>query len=404
MKKTIRRVIAVLLTLIIPALLFSGCDEPEPEPLAVSIVLGNHANSVVPNFSNPSLVSSVACAAANGYISVIRCDGAPALVSADLFVIPKQYRNADPKKLETDAQKRAANILSSLAGVKAETPELDTFEALWQAVRSFGSAPADAPREIIVIDTGLSTTGKVDFRNNLLDADPAVIAGFLDEQDAIPDFTGIVIKWFQLGDVALPQAPLSHGQVNRLKKIWTAIIEQRGGTVEFSDMAPIPQSADPAEYPEISTVKLPPETTLSFDPTKCTVFDEQQVRFIGDTAKYVDPAAATAALRPAAEYIIQHTEFTALLVGTTATGHKARCLKLSEDRARAVRETLMSIGVPGERLITRGLAFDDPWHIPDTDSRGKRIEALASQNRKVVLMDADSPETKAILEISINSS
>jgi len=401
MKKIARRIIVVLLTLAATALFLTGCDDPEPEEsTAISLVLGSHANSYVLNLSNPDLVSAITLASANGYISVIRCDGQPKLVSADNYVVPARYRNADPAKLESDARKRAEKILSGLAAVKAEVPELDTFEALVLAVRSFASAPAGSRREIIVIDTGLSTIGELNFRNNLLDADPEVIAGFLDEKDAIPDFTGITVKWFQLGDAAPPQAPLSRGQVNKLRKIWAAIIERKGGTAVFSDMAPVPQVNDPAEYPEISVVVLPPETTLSFDPAKATVFDEQQVRFIGDTAIYVDPAAVTAALRPAAEYIKDRPGFTGLLIGTTASGDEAFCLQLSRDRAGAVRGTLVSMGVPESQLLTRGLGYDDPWHIPDRDSGGRMVEKLASQNRKVVLMDAGSPAAKAILNSS----
>jgi outer membrane protein OmpA-like peptidoglycan-associated protein len=393
--------IVIVLILSFTAAFLTGCKKPEPpKATAISIVLGNHANSYALNFSNPDLVSSVARAAANGYISVIRCDGQPALVSADIYAIPAQYRNADPKKLEADAQQRAASILIGLADVKAEAPELNTLEALWCAVRSFAVAPVGSLREIIVIDTGLSTCGEVDFRNNLLSADPEVIADLLIEKGAVPDFTGITVKWFQLGDVALPQAILSHGQVNQLRNIWATIIEKCGGTVEFSDMTPVPQVNDPAAYPEISTIKLPPETVLFFDPTKATVFDEQQVRFIADTAKYVDPLGATTALRPAADYIIAHPEFTALLIGTTATGNRDRCLRLSTARAEAVRTTMVSIGVPEAQLIAQGLGFEDPWHISDMDSDGKYIEKLAAQNRKVVLMGADTPAAKAILATS----
>jgi len=51
-------------------------------------------------------------------------------------------------------------------------------------------------------------------------------------------------------------------------------------------------------------------------------------------------------------------------------------------------------------LVALGLGFSDPWHIPDTDSNGKRIEALASQNRKVLLMDANTPAAQALLNSS----
>ena len=396
-----KKLIAILSILTLVFITFAACSGSayeDEEPTAISIVLGNHANSYGLNLSNPDVTAAVAKAAANGYISVIRCDGKPALISADIYTIPEQYRGADQKKLDTDARQRAAKILAGLTEVKAQEPELNTLEALWQAVRSLAAAPVDSLREIVVIDTGLSTSGVLDFRNNLLEADPNTIAELLAEKSAIPDFTDITVRWFQLGDVVLPQPALSHAQVSQLKNIWAAIIEKGGGTAEFSDMAPVPQALDPAEYPEISIVKLPPEASLSFDPVKATVFDERQVRFIGDTARYADPAAVKVALRSAADYIISHPDFKSLLIGTTASGNKEFCMQLSKDRADAVSGTLVSMGVPEKQLVTLGLGFNDPWHIADMDLNGDLIEKFAAQNRKVVLMDANSRDAKELLD------
>jgi len=393
-----------LIVLIALVLMLSGCDGSDPyaeqTPVAVAIVLGNHANAYTPNLGNTDLVSDVARATTNGFISVICCDGQPYIASADLYIIPEQYRQADPKKLESDAQSKANKLLSNLTQIKAQSPELDTLESLWQAVNSFSMAPADSEKIICMLDTGFSMVGALNFHNNLLTADPDVISDELAKRGAIPDFSGITVKWVQMGDVALPQPPLSYAQNRKLREIWTAIIEKGGGKMEISGAPPSREINDSSEYPEISVVELPQETALSFDPDEITVFDEQRVQFIGDSAQYVDPEAAAAALQPAAEYMISHPEFKGLLVGTTATGRKKFCRKLSESRAESVRDTLVSMGVLDGQLITRGLGFDDPWHVADTDFGGNLIEKLASQNRKVVLLSADSAEAKKLLDNS----
>jgi len=395
MKKSVFMIILLCLIFCL-----SACDSEAPEekaPVAVAIVVGNHANAYAPNFSDPALISDVARAALDGFLSVVCCDGQPYVVSADLYSIPEQYRQADPQKLKSDAQAKANKLLAGLGSVKARAAELDTLSALWWAAKSLSSAPAGSEKIIHILDTGLSTSGTLNFQNNLLTAEPDTIAEMLAESGALPDFFGITIKWSQMGDVAPPQEPLSHAQVQKLADIWTAIIEKGGGTMEMSGTPPTQQAADPAQYPKISVVTLPTETAISFDPDKITVFDEKQVRFIGDTAKYVDPDTAKVALRPAAEYMMAHPEFKALLVGTTATGGKEFCLQLSQDRAEAVRDTLVSMGVLDKQLITLGFGFDDPWHIADHDAKGRQIERLASQNRKVVLMAADSEEAKKII-------
>jgi len=390
-----------LIVLIALVLTLSGCDDTDPyteqTPVAVAIVLENHANAYAPNLSNPDLASDVARATMNGFVSVICCDGRPYVVSADRYEIPEQYRQADPKKLESDAQSKANKLLSNLTQVKAQSPEVDTLESLWQAVSSFSMAPVNSEKVIHILDTGFSTVGALNFHNNLLTAEPDIIADELFKRGAIPDFSGITVKWVQMGDVAPPQPPLSYAQNRKLRAIWTAIIEKNGGTLEISGAPPSREINDSSEYPEISVVDLPPETALAFDPDEIMVFDEQRVQFIGDSARYVDPEAAVAALQPVAEYMIAHPEFRGLLVGTTATGRKDFCRKLSESRAEAVRDTLVFMGVPDGQLITRGLGFDDPWHVADHDAKGKQIERLASQNRKVVLLSADSEEAKKII-------
>jgi len=409
MKKTILRMGSVLLISLLLVFALFGCSDKEPReeepPAAVSVVIGNHGNMYAANLSNPDLVSTVARAAANGFVSVICADGTPYTVSADIYVVPEQYRQADPKKLEADAQQKAAKLLSSLIYVKAQSPELDTLKALEQAVRSLSAAPGGSIREIYVIDTGLSTGGILDFRKNLLSAEPAVIADLLAERNAIPDFTNITVKWAQMGDVSLPQPSLSRAQVQRLGEIWGAIIEKGGGTMKLSETPPGQSVNDSGSFPLISVVNLPPEKPLAFETeavafekNEPVVFTEKQIQFLGDTAKYAAPKRVNEELKPVAAYMMANPNFTGLLVGTTASGRKDFCLRLSRSRADAVQNTLVSLGVSANQLVTCGLGFDDPWHIPDTDRRGRLVENLASQNRKVLLMAADSESAKDILE------
>ena len=62
-------------------------------------------------------------------------------------------------------------------------------------------------------------------------------------------------------------------------------------------------------------------------------------------------------------------------------------MSLSERRAKAVKETLVSQGVPEEKIYVLGLGSSDPWHIYGV---GTGTDKLASQNRKVVLLSATS--------------
>ena len=83
-----------------------------------------------------------------------------------------------------------------------------------------------------------------------------------------------------------------------------------------------------------------------------------------------------------------------LLVGGTAGDETNEAtLQLSQERADRVKSTLTELGISGERLKTLGMGAGDPWHISGAGTDGK----LASENRKVVLLDMNSKQAKEIL-------
>lgn len=64
----------------------------------------------------------------------------------------------------------------------------------------------------------------------------------------------------------------------------------------------------------------------------------------------------------------------ALLTGTTASaGTSEYRLRLSQERANAVRDLLVSLGAPADRISARGLGSDFPGYVPDHDSQGTSI-------------------------------
>lgn len=378
----------------------TGCSNKAETPVSLAIVLGAHANSKQLNLESSDLSDAVTNAIFSyGTISVISDDGVSSVICSNDYDISEQYKKASTSKLESDANLKATELFSQLSQVKADDPEVDTISSLTLAVRALSSAPGNSKKEIVIIDTGLSTGGILNFSNNLIEADPDTIANQLDEAEAIPDFQGIEVCWYQLGDTGTPQSELSSSQRNKLKAIWQAIIEKGGGTVTFSDSLPCNDDIPAADYPTVTAITLPPETSITFDPSKATVFTEEQIQFLGDSAQFVDAQTAKSVLEPVVAYMKAHSDFNALLAGTTASGRSDVCLELSLARANAVRDELISMGVSSTQIKTVGLGDNDPWHIPDQNSDGTYIETYASQNRKVVLLDATSSEAQSILAL-----
>jgi len=129
--------------------------------------------------------------------------------------------------------------------------------------------------------------------------------------------------------------------------------------------------------------------------------NDTQVRFVAESATFIDEEAAKAALQPVAEIILSHPGHPILLAGTTATdGDQAKRVELSNSRAAAVRDLLVNtFGVPEEQILTIGLGFEaDPFERGrDRDSNGRFIETEGAKNRRVVVLDAEGEIAREIL-------
>lgn len=408
MKKTIALILTIVLALGLVGSL-TGCssnNEVSTEKVAVCYVIANTANSKGLNLQSPLVQDTIYSTILNyGYISVVNADGSPEVVLANSFDIDEKYKGASKDKLAMDARSKATNLISGMQTVIADDPEIDYLEALRLAVRSLTSLEGYASKQIIVLGTGLSTTGVLNFNNNLISAEPDVIVELLNEKSEIPNFSDITVYWQQLGDVAAPQKALTSAQKNKLQKIYGSLVETGGGTFVYNEIMANPVN-ESVEYPAVTPVDLPDDTPIAFEADELDteddkafeepqVLSESQVEFIGDQANYLYPDKAVENIRPIAEYLLKHDDVNIVLIGSTAgDSTNASTLKLSQERADAVKKTLLDLGVSADRITTVGMGASDPWHISNAGYDG----AAASANRKVVLLDARSATAQTILE------
>lgn len=379
--------------------------EKEPGMNAVCYAIAPTANSKGLNMNSPLVQDTIYDTILDyGYVSVVVIDGDPEMAAADSYDIPSQYKNASKEKLKTDARAKATNLIAYMENQVANDAQVDYLEGLRMAVRSLSALEGYDSRTIVVIGTGLSTQGTLNFQNNLLSVEPDAVLEQLEEKNEIPDFTGITVVWQQMGDVAAPQQDLSQTQRKRLQEIWGGIVERGGGTFVYNDIMANPVDTR-ASYPPVDTVLLPAETPVGFDETMFETADEslleepvmlteEQVSFVPDKATYLDEEEAVRTIRPIADYLIEHEQITVLLAGTTAGDEDSDyTMRLSQERADAVRSTLIQLGVDQSRIVTVGLGSSDPWHVYGAGYDG----SIASGNRKVVLLDASSDTAKEIM-------
>lgn len=409
-----KKIISIILMLACVIALVStlaGCSgngvKAPAEKAAVCYVIANTANSKGLNFNSPLVQDTVYSTVRNyGFIAVVNADGKPEIVHAASYDLEDKYKSASKEKLDMDARSKATNIILSMQSIMADDPEVDYLESLRLAVRTLSSLEGYDSKTIVLMGTGLSTTGVMNFSNNLISAEPEMVINLLNEKSEIPDFKGITVYSQQLGDVAAPQQELTSAQRIKLEKIYGGIVETSGGNFVYNEIIANPVD-DTKQYPTVTPVKLPSDAPISFEEVvfeEENIFEEpvflteEKIGFVADKDVFLNPSEASETLRPVAEYLASHPSISIVLAGTTAGDSDSDfTMTLSKQRAEAVKDALIQLGVSADRIITLGLGSEkDPWHVYNAGYDG----AAAAGNRKVVLLDASSERAASILELS----
>lgn len=406
MKNIMKRMTALVMMLLSSLMLFTGCnwsssgsgggDGAAEEPdaaVSVAIVTGARSNVNRISVNAKELSDKVyESAYSNGRVVLVRCDGKPEqYLLAD---IPKpNVEGLSESKLDSIARGYRDEILAAFdRDGAAKYPEADTLEAVRISANALRETVYEGDKYLIIVDSGLSTTGYLDFTKGLLDAPADEIVSELSKEKAIPDLTGIDVIWLYCGETAEPQQPLSELQKSKLREIYGAVFEAgNANSCVFRDEAP---SAEPyTDLPEVSVVRADARE-IDVDPITAVKLDPGKVRFIGDSDEFVDPAAAKKEIKKVADILLKNPDNNVYVVGGTAgaDGNNDYCRKLSDARARAVVKVLEEYGVPDSQLKPAGLGGNTPWHIDDTDANGNMIEEKAQKNRAVWIVDVNDPD------------
>jgi outer membrane protein OmpA-like peptidoglycan-associated protein len=135
--------------------------------------------------------------------------------------------------------------------------------------------------------------------------------------------------------------------------------------------------------PQVTRVHVPRPAQPRIDVEEPVALREDSVGFVDNSAELRDPAAAKAALEPLAGQI-EAGGYRVSLVGTTASaGTEEGRRVLSLERAETVQRLLVGLGVPDQRISTRGVGTHHPQHVDDLDDEGNLIPEAAMKNRAV---------------------
>lgn len=381
--------------------LLSGCTgtTEQPEPQALSLVLGHHG--AFPQ-TNGVLYADWIYEAAYSYgqVSAVISDGQPDL--AVLVENQKPAKVVDETKHKQLAQTAVQTIQAQLAAAKATEAEIDLLRAIHVAVQALQTGGLQQ-QTLVIVDSGLSTAGLLDFSNsNLLDADPEAVVEALQDRQSVPDLTGIEVVFLGLGQTAGDQMKPDPEAQSKLKAIWTAVLQAGNPNSLVFDPIPLtgPEGADLPHCTPVAFVTeqlvLEQEDPIGEDPIRLS-----SVQFVSDSSEFLDRQAALEALTPVGEYLAAHPETKICLAGMTAsTGGSG--IDLSRQRAEACKSLLMEWGIWEEQVSCIGLGRTENFlRVNDLDADGNLMEQEAQKNRAVFLFRQNS-ETADRLGALIN--
>lgn len=397
-----KKIVTIILMLIIAVGLFTGCTNETPNTRATALVLGAHQNFPEINLNAQDIYNNIYDTSYSyGAVSVVVVDGEPYLFADYKFTAPD--KNIDNSKRKQIAKENTEQIIFESKKAIAKTPEFDTLKALIMAANSLNSKGV-TNSYMLMYDSGFSTTGLLNFsKENLINVAPEDIVSRLQELHAIPNLSGINVLWTGCGEVSGPQTKLTENYKHKLKAIWTAIIEAGGGCLTMYDN-PLSSDSLASSLPHCSVIPIIQDSLdlKGADLSNPIKFDESSsVKFIPDTATFIDTNAALKELEPIAEYLKTNPDITILVVGTTATSGSEEYKKdLSCKRSNACKNALIDLGVSAANIQTIGIGSTPcSLHSNDLNADGTLNEKIAPLNRAVYIVSVSSSTATEILSL-----
>lgn len=357
----------------------AACSQSHKRNLGV--VAGSTANEPATQLPASAAKQLQATGASNGSVTIVVPSGTPEARGTTLLGSTAN----DDIVCRSDQRNKLAQVTGYINGLKASTPEVDFLDSIDQAARNLGSDSMG----VLVVGSGLQTVDPLNFAvKGLLTADPQQVAADLKSKGELPkDLEGVTVYWSGLGDVAGAQQPLTITARSNLQAIWAAIVKAAGGTLA---VLPEPASGPAvAGLPAVTAVPVPAAATKT-DWSHPIVVRDSDLLFVKNTATFSDPSGAQKVLADLVPSIEQNGQ-TVTITGTASKDQatsNASDLTLSKQRADAVKQALVTLGVPASLLATAGVGHDWCGFKPETDATGAYSDALASQNRTVILTSA----------------
>lgn len=430
---------------------FASCGESLPsnyekqgdvyinkEAKAVVMIIGNHACSMkAPEDVYNNLEKDMDDIVYGGYFAMINADATPTKIEIkEESFFEEDRKNEDATKHEIEKRKtKLRTAIKEAAEIPPDSSETDLLQAIREA-KSILSGQDAEKKEIIIVDTGISTAGDLNLCSINFDEDPSTrmsVDSIIDEyllnfegRNILPDLSGIdVIFYGAHGNMTPASAPQSEKMITTdeqyIKELWEAVVTKSGAaSVSFTEIAgwdtPIIEGKDIPHVSPVLFKRLIPPTdpdSLHGDVVgpphiNLSIFNSE-IGFDADSSTLISQDNFTLQYQEIAMKIqtyLEHNEDKKVYIaGAVAKYGNDNGYKLSRERAEVLKKLLTDgaftdangnkIYINADRIATIGLGDKFPDKI-DEYPNGEFDEILGSQNRKVFIFiepyETDSEE------------
>lgn len=438
MEKMYQRYV-ILLALMFYAVFLSGC-KASSDPISTDMVflVGNHSNSAKITAPVDEAVEKVYSTFGN--IAIIAVDGSPTIAKRDDGGFIGCYDAELNKKSRKDCEKnedywkrhilvpRKNNIVTKINDISADSPEVDLITSLFEAIKALNVIRSDDSsfKEIIIMDTGLSTKGALNFLDKDLSAlvhkdkklvpeDVKQVIQELDANALLPDLDGIAVTWYGLGAVCSPQPELTLLEKYNLCVIWGEILKAGNAlkspylnTDSEYEMfiETVAEGQINCEY-KVTPVIFVSEENANTDSNGVNddllfeSFHNEKLSFIRNSTEYMDNELALNIIEPYAQKLLENPNINILIVGTVSDPNRnGGDIKLSLERAERVKYSFIEFGVLENRITACGIGSNkylSDLYYADEWQGDEYIEPRAAKNRAVYIMPMESELAQRIL-------
>lgn len=250
------------------------------------------------------------------------------------------------------------------------------------SIKSKSSANKNSKSLIIVIGSGLSDGGLLDFsKGNLLSEDPENIKNNLVNNGYIKkdELSDIKILWSSIGVATYPQSRLDNREINKLKAIYRTILEYQGAKLDDYDDENMVGQKNTINNNN-HTVKPTPTQNYSID---YIIDEESKLSFNPDEATFKEGDAVA---QSEINNVIANAKTGSKVtidgyVGKRTCSDTTPDLDLAMRRIEKVKSLLIAGGISSNNISTGELGFGKHNECPN----GVMDEIIRTKNRVVII-------------------